>query len=291
MPVMPTIAAWPNCPTGAIEFTATTGVISCGASSSFWSGIAAGANTATGAFSTAGPWTFSAAGVASTPAMSITGTPFSGTGTTSIPQLYFNTAVSQPSTWSTSGTFIGWNAPGGCGNIWDAHVNGGVSLAKLACSGALTLSSAIVANTANITNTLTMTEGSHNSTQVYTATGCEISNAATTLSTGSTTTSTGVACLPANSIIDAIVYRITTAITSATSFTIGDGTIAGRFCGTQTTLTIGATGVCFVQADQTGTSGPRQVSAASVVVTTNSNPGAGVIRLIVFSHTWTAPTS
>jgi hypothetical protein len=120
---------------------------------------------------------------------------------------------------------------------------------------------------------------------------CETAFAATTLATGGTTTDSGLTCLPANSIIDAVVYRITTTITTAANFTIGDATIAARFCGTQSTLTAGTTGICFAQADQTGTSGPRQTSAVAVRVTTNANPGAGAIRLIVFYHTWTAPTS
>lgn len=121
--------------------------------------------------------------------------------------------------------------------------------------------------------------------------GCETASAPTTLSTIATTTDTGVTCLPANSIIDAVVYRITTTITTATNFTIGDATTAARFCGTQSTLTAGTTGICFAQADQSGAPGPRQTSAAAVRVTTDVNPGAGAIRLIVYSHTWSAPTS
>jgi hypothetical protein len=54
---------------------------------------------------------------------------------------------------------------------------------------------------------------------------------------------------------------------------------------------MGTTGICFAQADQTGASGPRQTSAASVRVTTNVSPSAGTIRLIVYYHTWNAPTS
>lgn len=120
---------------------------------------------------------------------------------------------------------------------------------------------------------------------------CETNFAATTLNTGSTTTNTGQNCLPANAIIDAVVYRITTTITTAANFTIGDGTTAARFCGTQSTLTAGTTGICFAQADQTGAAGPRQTSAAAVRVTTNVNPGAGAIRLIVYYHTWTPATA
>lgn len=135
------------------------------------------------------------------------------------------------------------------------------------------------------------TDGSFNSKQKDGASACEISFGTTTLNTGGTTTSTGLSCLPANSIIDAVVYRITTTITTAANFTIGDGVTAARFCSTQSTLAAGTTGTCLAQSDQTGAAGPKQVNAASVVVTTNVNPGAGAIRLIVYYHTWTAPTS
>ena len=134
-------------------------------------------------------------------------------------------------------------------------------------------------------------DGSFGSKQDQGSSACETSFAPTTLNTGATTTNTGLNCLPATAIIDAVVYRITTTITTAANFTIGDGTTAARFCAAQSTLTIGTTGICFAQADQTGAPGPRQVSAATVRVTTNVNPGAGAIRLIVYYHTWTAPTS
>lgn len=146
--------------------------------------------------------------------------------------------------------------------------------------GTVTMASSTVSDT-----------GGFGSSQTNGPSACETSFAATTLSTIATTTDTGLSCLPANSIIDAVVYRITTTITTAASFTIGDATTAARFCSTQNTLTAGTTGICFVQADQTGAAGPRQAAAAKVRVTTNVNPGAGVIRLIVYYHTWTAPTS
>lgn len=129
------------------------------------------------------------------------------------------------------------------------------------------------------------------SSQLGGAAACETTFGITTLNTGATTTDTGLNCLPSNAVIDAVVYRVTTAITTSASFTIGDATTAARFCSTQSTLTLGTTGVCFVQADQTGAAGPRQASQTKVRVTLNANPGAGAIRLIVYYHTWTTPTS
>lgn len=73
--------------------------------------------------------TFSAAGAASTPGVSITGALFLGTGTTSTPQLYVNLGASAPSSWSTNGTPIGVNAPSGfSGRFIDFHINGGGTL-------------------------------------------------------------------------------------------------------------------------------------------------------------------
>ena len=129
---------------------------------------------------------------------------------------------------------------------------------------------------------------SFGSNQNNTRAACETNFAATTLNVGGTTTDTGLQCLPAGSVIDAVVYRITTTITTAANFTIGDASTAARFCTTQSTLTAGTTGVCLAQ---TGTSGAAQSTNATVRVTTNANPGAGAIRLIVYYHTWTAPTS
>lgn len=119
---------------------------------------------------------------------------------------------------------------------------------------------------------------------------CETSAVPTVLSTVATTTDTGLNCLPANAIIDAVTYRITTTITTAANFTIGDATTAARFCSTQSVLTTGTRVSCFAQADQTGAAGPKQTSAAAVRITTNVNPGAGALRIIVYYHTWAAAT-
>ena len=180
---------------------------------------------------------------------------------------------------TSGGTPVNLAAPGPIGGT----TPGSGAFTTLSASGSATFSGPTPGN-------VTFSEP-FGSTESFTSNGCETSSAATTLSTGGTTTDTGLSCLPATAVIDTVVYRITTTITTAASFTIGDGTIAARFCGTQSTLTAGTTGICFLQADQTGTSGPRQVSAAKVRVTTNANPGAGAIRLIVFYHTYSPPTS
>lgn len=119
---------------------------------------------------------------------------------------------------------------------------------------------------------------------------CETAYAPTTLSLGGLTTDTGLSCLPANATIDAVVYRITTAITGATtSFQIGDASAAGRFCLIQSTLTLGATGVCLNQ--HAAPNNEIQATAAAVRVTTVGIPTAGAVRLIVYYRIWTPPTS
>lgn len=82
------------------------------------------------------------------------------------------------------------------------------------------------------------------------------------------------------------------AITVTTNWELGDATVAGRFSAASTGLTAGSTVVGTVQADQTGTSGPRQVAAAKLRVTcSGSNPGAGAIRVTVFYRQFVPPTS
>ena len=113
-----------------------------------------------------------------------------------------------------------------------------------------------------------------------------------TLSTVGLTTDTSANLLPANAIIEAVVCRVTTTITTTTNWAVGDATISSRFSSANGTLTAGTTSVGLNQADQTGTSGPKQVSAAKVRITcTGSNPGAGVIRITVFYRSFVAPTS
>jgi hypothetical protein len=89
------------------------------------------------------PQTFSAAGAASTPGLTISGAPYTGgSATTNTPQTYLNSGANAPSTFSTAGTIFGVNAPSGfTGNLLDFHVNGGSSVASLTAAGALTVAS------------------------------------------------------------------------------------------------------------------------------------------------------
>jgi hypothetical protein len=113
-----------------------------------------------------------------------------------------------------------------------------------------------------------------------------------TIAAAASTDTTGN-LLPANSIIEAVVVRVTTAIPGpAATFTVGDATIAARFA-TGVTINAGDSAIGITHVDQTGTSGPKQVAAAKVRITPNTTPGAGtgVVRIVVFYRTFIAPTS
>jgi len=114
-----------------------------------------------------------------------------------------------------------------------------------------------------------------------------------TLSTVSTTTDTTMQ-LPANSIILSVTTRVTTTITTAVSFSVGDPTTAARFSASAGGLTAGSTRVGLDQMQgsiATDAAGPVQTTAASVRITTNANPGAGVIRITIHYLQFIAPTS
>jgi hypothetical protein len=115
-----------------------------------------------------------------------------------------------------------------------------------------------------------------------------------TLSTVGSTTDTAGNLLPANSIIESVVARVTTTITTATDWKLGDATQAARFTNANATLVAGTTTVGLNQADPTVASanlGPVQTSAAKVRVTTTGTPGAGVIRITVFYRQFVPPAN
>lgn len=133
----------------------------------------------------------------------------------------------------------------------------------------------------------------------YTANGaqwvCGSNSELLTLSTGGLTTDTVGNLLPANSIIESVVVRVTTTITNTTNWAVGDGTTSGRFASANGTLTAGTTTVGLNHwsgAVTTLAAGPSQSSASKVRITcTGSNPGAGAVRITVFYRTFVAPSS
>lgn len=140
--------------------------------SAAWSSITSGSNAQTGAFSTAGPWTFSAAGAASTPGMTISGAPYTaGSATTNFPQFYINDGTG-PTTFSTTGTEFGINTPTGfTGNLADFHINGGASVFSVNYLGAATFGTAPTATTPGTGFYIFGTEGTEPASIAATTTG------------------------------------------------------------------------------------------------------------------------
>lgn len=115
-----------------------------------------------------------------------------------------------------------------------------------------------------------------------------------TLSTSGTITDSTANLLPATSIIEAVVCRVTTSITTATNWAIGDATTSARFCSPSSTMTAGTSGVCLNHQKgsvATDAAGRTQTAAAKLRITTTGTPGAGAIRCTVFYQSFTAPTS
>lgn len=117
-------------PVLAATFTTTQGL-------TLTSGLAATFGTFTGVIST------SQAGASSAPAFSMTGAPFVGTGTTSVPLFYINNGATVSSWTTTGGTFFGINGPSGFGgNYIDIRTNGGGTTAfTVASTGTVTAGS------------------------------------------------------------------------------------------------------------------------------------------------------
>ena len=116
-----------------------------------------------------------------------------------------------------------------------------------------------------------------------------------TLATGATTTDTTGNLLPARSIIDSVTAIVTTTITTAASWGLGDPTTAARFTAVNAgAVALGSqlTGLDhWSGAVTTLAAGPSQAAAAKVRVTTNANPGAGAVRIVVLYHQVNPPSS
>lgn len=131
--------------TAPLTVASTTNVANLNASSLGGATFAApgaigGGTPSTGAFtalSATGILASSANGALSAAAVSITGAPVTGgTGTTTFPLTYLNSGAA-PSSWATTGTVFGINAPSGfAGNLVDYHLNGGGSLWLVSSGGA-----------------------------------------------------------------------------------------------------------------------------------------------------------
>lgn len=156
-------------------------------------------------------------GSASNPAESFSGTAFTGgSGTTTFPLILVGGGAAV-TTWSTAGTYIGFDADSGfTGNFFDAHVNGGASVAKLTAAGALT-----------ITGPITCGANSGTSCQIVMNGGTSSASSLTVSPTGATITAGG-AFAAAASLAAATAYNLNGRLmVSATAPTIATGGCGG----------------------------------------------------------------
>jgi hypothetical protein len=166
------------------------------------------------------------------------------------------------------------------------EATGGVNAAGSLCFYNLTNSTTVVCfpSTGGLTTTGSISQTTANgATRTWGSNSEEI-----TLATGATTTDSVANLLPANSVIDSVVARVTQTITAAcTGWEVGTSGSPTRFSptgGFDATLTVGETTVDVTNAQQT--------VADKIRVTCNTgNPGAGKVRVTVFYSSFTAPTS
>lgn len=117
-----------------------------------------------------------------------------------------------------------------------------------------------------------------------------------TLSTVGATTNTTNNLLPADAIIQAVTTRVTTTISGGgvTAFSVGDSTTAARFSASAGGLTSGSTRVGLAHmsgAVTTLAAGPTQSAAATIRITCDATPTAGVVRITIYYMRFVAPTS
>jgi len=114
-----------------------------------------------------------------------------------------------------------------------------------------------------------------------------------TLNTAGLTTDSSASLLPTSSLILGVMGYVQTTITTATSLKVGDPTTNNRFFTTAgMTVGNGFTGLDHWQGGvTTNAAGPVQYGSDKVRLTTDVNPGAGKVRIVVFALEFTTSTS
>jgi hypothetical protein len=181
---------------------------------------------------------------------------------------------------------VGWSSGDPTSVAMDTHLSRkGISQLRLGATANAEDAALFLGNeTVNSVLTVIGTNATHGE-QFVTGTSSEL----LTLSTSGTTTDTSANLLPAGAIILAVGCRVTTTITTATNWSVGDAGTATRFSAANSTLTSGTTSIGLEQFGNA--SGAKQNAAAKVRITTTGTPGAGAIRITVHYVQFTAPTT
>lgn len=116
-----------------------------------------------------------------------------------------------------------------------------------------------------------------------------------TLDTGALFTNSTAFLIPAPCIVDAVVWRVTETITTATNYDVGTTVQPTAFTTDSTDITVGDTGIgldhfngAIAAADTDGFT--TFTTSVKIRITCDANPGAGKIRVTVFYRQLTAPT-
>lgn len=113
-----------------------------------------------------------------------------------------------------------------------------------------------------------------------------------TLATGAAFTDSTANLLPANSEILSVDTYVTTTITTAANWSVGDPTTAARFSSANSTLAATTSQVGLNHKDGAAAgAASAQKAAAKVRITCNANPGAGAVRVTVKYIQHAPPTS
>lgn len=116
-----------------------------------------------------------------------------------------------------------------------------------------------------------------------------------TIAAAATSTTVSTSLLPANSLILAVIGRVTVAIPTAATFTVGDATTAARFA-SGIAVALSTTFVGFTHwsgAITTLAAGPSQAANAAILVTPNLTPANanGRLALQTIYLQFTPPTA
>lgn len=208
----------------------------------------------------------SQAGAASSPALELTGAPYTaGTGTTNYPLFYLNSGATQPTTLNAGGTMLGINMPSGfTGNAIDVRANGsGAALMSLNATGAVSFLATMGAaqvTTTNLTGNLFINAGFTNSNA--TTAGYQFA--------GGTNTGIRVGALGTNS-------TALTANSNYSAFNIGSSPVTTATTGTHNWLV----GAVFNPIGTVTSGGAAITNTANVRISAPSSAGTNNYSLYV----------